>query len=124
MANVDSKQMFSKVKAARELLRERASEILQQYLAVVAEAQAAGNYEVAAKSLQWLIEHMPREDDGSGVVERSVDKEQQQIQAPTGPAIQIGIQVGGVTRQTLPAATEDKALPEVREVKLIEGEPK
>lgn len=123
MANVDSKQMFSKVRAARELLRERASEILQQYLAVVAETQAAGEYEVAAKSLQWLIEHMPSEDDGSRIVERSVDKEQQQIQGPTGPSIQIGIQVGGVARQTLPAATEVKALPEIREVK-IEGDSK
>src|SRR5690348_11991394 len=80
MANIDSKQLFSKVRAARELLRERASEILEQYLAVVAEAQAAGEYEVAAKSLQWLIEHMPKEDDGSTIVERSVDKEQPQIQ--------------------------------------------
>lgn len=99
MANIDNKQLFSKVRAARELLRERANEILQQYLAVVAEAQAAGEYEVAAKSLQWLIEHMPSDTEGTRVVDRSIDaKEAPQAQLPAGPAIQIGIQVGGTFR--------------------------
>ena len=112
MKNVTGRDMFSKVTAARELLREKANEILQQYLAVVAEAQAAGEYEVAAKSLQWLLEHMPSDDAGTRVVERSIDaKEAPQAQLPTGPAIQIGIQVGGTFKpKELPPQTEAEVI--------------
>lgn len=88
--------MFSKVKVARELLRERASEILDNYLDVIAKAKDAGDYETASKSLQWLIEHMPSEDDGVRVVDVSVDKKTQEVKQDTRPTIQIGINVGGV----------------------------
>ena len=90
-----SRTIFSRVKIARELLRERAEEILDNYLDTVQKAKDAGDFETAAKSLQWLMDHMPAEDDGTRVVETSVDKQQQIVQQDTSPRIQIGISVGG-----------------------------
>jgi hypothetical protein len=59
--------------------------------------------------LQWLIEHLPKDEQGQGVVDRSADKEPVQIQqGETGPRIQIGIALGGVTAEKpkeLPVAT-------------------
>jgi hypothetical protein len=98
------KQLFSKVRIARELLKEKSEEILKQYLQVVDEARAAGDYETAAKALQWLIDHMPADDEGGRLVEQSVDKKQVVEKGPTGPAIQIGIQVGGTNQKQLPIA--------------------
>jgi hypothetical protein len=96
---------FPKVKEAREALRGRAIEILESYIAVIAEARAAGDFETATKSLQWLIEHMP-EEDGGRMVDISVDKPKQ-IEASKGPSIQIGIALGGTSNQkTLPAAID------------------
>lgn len=96
---------FGRVGQARELLREKAVEILEQYLKVVKAAQDAGDYEVATKSLQWLIEHMP-DDHGDRVIDVSVDK-LQQIERPNAPTVQIGIQLGGLTHRPkeLPAPT-------------------
>lgn len=96
MANSHGK-FFNRVKIAREALREKAEEIIEEYLDVAMKAKDAGDYETAAKSLQWLIEHMPADDDGKGIVDTSVDKQKQQlVEKPAGPAIQIGIQVGGI----------------------------
>jgi hypothetical protein len=110
------KDFFSKVKVARELLKEKAAEILEDYLDIVQKAKDAGDYETAAKSLQWLIEHMP-EEEGHRLVEVSVDKKQQVVeQGPKGPDIRIGIAVGGLTSQ--------KALPKPSDVQVevIENE--
>ena len=109
---VTSRQMFSKVRVAQELLREKASELLEEYLDVVQKAKDAGDYETAAKSLQWLIEHMPPDMDGERVVAQSVDKKQEVVQGPVGPAIQIGIQVGGAGQKKLPIS-KPKELPTV-----------
>jgi hypothetical protein len=114
------REFFTKVKIARELLREKSEEILADYLDVVAKARDAGEYEVAAKSLQWLIEHMPADEDGKGLVDVSVDKKQQAVvQGPTGPTIQIGIQVGGLDKKQLPI-DKPKELPAV-EAEVIDG---
>lgn len=87
---------FSRVRIARELLKEKSEEILREYLDVVQQAKIAGDYETAAKSLQWLLDHMPADEEGERMVEVSVDKKQEAVQrGPTGPSIQIGIQVGG-----------------------------
>lgn len=96
---------FPRVKEAREALRDRAIEILESYIAVIAEARAAGDFESATKSLQWLIEHMP-EEDGSHMVDISIDKPKQ-VEAGKGPTIQIGFALGGLGNQkTLPAAID------------------
>jgi cytochrome c-type biogenesis protein CcmH/NrfG len=103
MALNQHKMHFSKVRIARELLREKSEQILQQYLTVVEKAQEAGDYETAAKALQWLMDHMPADDDGGRLVDVSVDKKQQAVErGPTGPAIQVGIVVGGVGQKSLP----------------------
>lgn len=99
---------FGKAAAIREMIRDHAQKIVEEYLDVAAKAKDAGDYETAQKALQWLMEHMPADEDGKTIVDVSVDK-QKQIAAPqqTGPAIQIGIQVGGI------GVTAQKALPQV-----------
>lgn len=85
---------FPKVKEAREALAAKALDILEEYVKVVKAAAAAGNYEVATKSLQWLMEHLP-ETDGYRMLEGSVDK--QETKAAIGPpAINIGFALGGI----------------------------
>ncbi len=111
--NQTAKVYFTKVKVARDLLRAKAEEILNQYLDNIKKMQDLGDYAGAAKSLQWLIEHMPSEDDGTRAVDGSVDKSVQQVaEKPTGPAIQIGIQVGGITPRAIQGTvTKPSALP-------------
>lgn len=99
---------FPKVKEAREALREKALEILEEYVQVVKAASAAGHYEVAAQSLQWLMEHMP-EEAGEKMIETSVDKPKQ-IDASKGPSINIGFAIGGMPKTA--------ALPPVEVVEL------
>lgn len=99
-------QYFRKVKQAREALKEKALDILNEYLQVVADARAEGNHQLAADSLQWLMEHMP-DDDGDTLLNPSVSRKQLPAAEATGtgPKIQIGIALGGVT--------PPKALPQV-----------
>jgi hypothetical protein len=107
---------------ARQLLKEKAEEILEQYLRVVDEARVSGDYETAAKSLQWLIEHMPNDEDGSPIVQVSVDKKTQPTESKSnGPSIQIGIAVGGLGPDR---SLKDSDLKKPREIQanIIEGE--
>lgn len=109
-----NKSYFNKVKVARQLLRDQAEEILKQYMEVVQEARDAKDFETAAKMLQWLVEHMPADEDGERMVEKSIDKQQQVIETgPSGPAIQIGIQVGGAGGPKAIAIKKPKELPPV-----------
>ena len=91
---------FSSVRKAREALRERAFELLDGYIAVIKQAAAAGDYETAAKGYQHLLEHMPDED-GTRMIDMGIDKPKQ-IEAYSGPAVQIGIQLGGIAPKALP----------------------
>ena len=105
MSAKETRAYFSKVAIARQVLNEKAEELLNEYLDIVAKAKDAGDYETAAKAMQWLIDHMPADDDGGRLVEQSVDKKQQVVEkGPAGPAIQIGIQVGGTNQKALPIA--------------------
>ena len=75
------------------------------YMENAKKAQDAGDYETAAKQLQWLLEHMPS-DEGVKVIDQSVDKKVI-AEGPknTGPMIQIGIQMGGTKKPAeLPVA--------------------
>jgi hypothetical protein len=90
---------FARVKAARELLREKAEELFTAYMDVIQKATDSGQYETAAKHLQWLIDHMPAAEDGQRMIDHSVDKNPQANlpqQVDTTPRIQIGIKVGGI----------------------------
>lgn len=101
------KGFFTKVRVARELLREKAEDILNEYLDVMKKASDAGDYETASKGYQWLIEHMPEDDEGKRMIDGHVDKAKQ-IEAPSGPRVQIGIQVGGVQQpKALPVVTSE-----------------
>ena len=106
---------FSKVKVARQALRDKAEEILAEYMDTIAQAKSMGDHATAAKMLQWLLEHLPGDEDGSKMIDVGIDKNPTPVQTgPTGPTIQIGIAVGGVPNA-------GKALPKP-EVKAISGE--
>lgn len=105
-APLKPRRLFGSVQVARDLLREKAAEILKLYLENAQKAQDAGDYEVANKSLQWLLEHIPADETGERVVATSVDKQIVNVSDNSKPTIQIGIQLGGVggKQKALPAA--------------------
>jgi hypothetical protein len=106
----EAKRIFPKVQAAREILRERAMEILEAYLATIAEARAAGDFEVATKCLQFLMEHMP-EEEGVRLLDISVDRPRE-VESKGGPAINIGIALGGMNQpKELPAVIDVQPIP-------------
>lgn len=95
---------FSSVRKAKEALRARANEILDNYLAVIKQAAAAGDYETAVKGFQHLLDHMPDED-GERILDVSADKKQiESTKGNSGPTIQIGLQIGGL--KSLPPAID------------------
>ena len=110
-----ARNAFGRVREAREALRDKASEILEAYLANAKEAQAAQEFETASKALQWLMEHMPADEEtGEKLVDTSVDKQAKQIEKNTMPSIQIGFALGGLPQTA-------KALPKPK-VEVIEVE--
>lgn len=86
---------FPKVKEARELLREKATEILNKYEVLIDAAIAAEDYVVASHALEFLMEHMPDEA-GVRMIESKVDVKA--IEAPKGPVVNIGFAIGGITK--------------------------
>lgn len=99
---------FPRAKAARRILQEKYEQIVKDHLATIDEARVAGEFEVAIKAQQWLIEH-GKDDDGTSIVDPSVDKNKVGEQ-PAGPSIQIGFALGGLTpanqQVQLPAAQQ------------------
>lgn len=102
------RQYFSKAREAREALQEKAKLILALYLTNIKRAGKAGNHEVVQKSLEFLMEHFPADEEGTKLIDPSVDKTRSDSGGPTGPTIQIGFSLGGIKpRESLPpAATE------------------
>lgn len=95
------KGYFSKVREAREALKEKALEVYALQVRIIEEALAAQEFEVAAKANQWLIEHMPADDEGTRMVDPNVDKPKT-VEASSGPSIQIGVVLGGSAQKKLP----------------------
>jgi hypothetical protein len=87
-----AKDYFPKVKEARELLKEKAREILEMQQTIIEKALAAEKFDVAAAANQFLIEHMPDEE-GVRMISATVNK-QLETKGPTGPTIQIGFNLG------------------------------
>jgi len=88
---------FSKVRLAREAFRGKALELFDNYQTTVKLAIANQDYEVALKAIQWAIEHMPAEDDGTRMLDASIDKDKSGDAKPAGPQINIGFQLGGIS---------------------------
>ena|SRR3990167_6757488 len=89
------------VKKARQRLMDRADEIIQKYLKMIDMAMAEGDFETANKAFQFLVEHMPKED-GEAIITESAAKPKQVESGPSGPVINIGVKVGGSSKDTLP----------------------
>ena len=90
---------FPRVKEAREELRSKAKEIIDLYLENARNAMTAAEFEVASKALQFLIEHMPADEDGSKLVDTSVDKMPKQVEKKGGGnRIQIGLAIGDMPK--------------------------
>jgi hypothetical protein len=95
---------FSSVRSAREALRERVHDVVDAYLLNAKAAAAAGEFESARQSFQWLLEHMPKDDDGVQVIDHSVDKPKSEGKV-AGPTINLGFALGGIKPvQGLPEA--------------------
>lgn len=98
-----SKTYFPKVKEAREALAAKALELFDNYMNMIKEAQAAGDYEVANEGYQFLMSHMPKDEDGQTLLEPSVDAKKELAKGSAGPTIQIGIALGSKPKE-LPQA--------------------
>lgn len=96
---------FSKVKKAREALQIRAFELVKLYMSNLKAAKRAGNHEVVAEGIEWLLEHMPADEDGVKVLEQSIDKPRDS-QANLGPSINIGFSLGGIPQKELPPSPQ------------------
>ena len=93
---------FPKVIEARELLKEKAIELYEEYRALAADAKGLGKVDIAEKILWNLIAHMPNED-GQRMIDSDASQPKE-LEGPRGPQIAIGIQLGGVDQKVLPAA--------------------
>jgi hypothetical protein len=94
---------FSRVREAREAIAAKALELFENYMKMIKKAEDADDFEVASKGYQFLIEHMPKDEDGKSILDPSIDhKGPTGKVGPVGPQIQIGI-----------ALTTPKALPPV-----------
>lgn len=114
---------FSSVKAARDIIRERAEEFVESYIELVAEARSKGNFDVAEKALWKLIEHAPAGTDGERVIDASAAKPKEITSGPTGPTIQIGISLGQQQKSLPEPVVIDIAPLESNEQPLLPKEP-
>lgn len=109
MAVVNGKRVyFPKVQEAKEFLLDKAKAMVELQEKLILEAAAAGEYEAALKANQWLIEHVPADQDGQRVIGPSASKPGEVGEGKSGPTIQIGIAFGGIK--------EPAALPEIIDI--------
>lgn len=80
-------------------------DMLQLYVDNMKAAFLKGDHEVVKESLQWWFEHSPKAEDGTSVIDISIDKAPTQV-APSGPTINIGFKLGGMV------GGEQRALPQ------------
>jgi hypothetical protein len=105
---------FSSVRRAREVMKERAEELINLYISGMKKALDAGDYETFQKGMSDITKHIPGEE-GERVFDIDVDKIQIETKGNSGPMIQIGVSIGGtVPTKALPETTviDVKALPE------------
>ena len=98
-------QEFPKVREAREALRQKAVGIWERYEAMIVQAVAAGEFDVANSAYQFLITHMPADEDGTRMVDVSIDKQEKKDNRRQMPSVNIGFKLGGVDQKALPEVT-------------------
>jgi hypothetical protein len=90
-----AKDHFPKVREARERLIAQADSLIAKYWDLINAAEEAGQFDVAMKHIQWLIEHTA-DDDGKRIVNPSVDNEGGGRNNKGGPVINLGFAIGGI----------------------------
>lgn len=94
---IPKKDLFPKVREAREALKAKALEMAEKYEKAVTDALAAGEYKVAIEAMQWFILHAPNHE-GVTIVDSSLDIPKPVEKGSKGPRIQIGIKLGEQSR--------------------------
>lgn len=117
MSGIKGGKYFSRVKEARELLKERAREILDRQERMIEQAAARGQMTAALQANQWLLEHIPA-DEGERVIDASPDKPTLIDAKPTGPLVQIGFNLGGMVA---PKQIEPIEAEVIKPKELVEG---
>ena len=84
---------FSSVARARQKLTDDAEDIYAEFRKALKMAIAGGEYEAGIKGYQYLIGHIPADEDGVRVVDQDIDAKQIADNSNKGPTIQIGIAV-------------------------------
>lgn len=104
---------FSKVREAREALKEKALELHDLHLKIIKGAMDVGDFKTAGAEMRWMREHLPADDDGVTAIDTGIDAAKQ-IQGSTGPTIKIGFALGGVNQgaKLLPPAQVIEVEPE------------
>ena len=90
---------FPHAREARQALAGKALVIFDLYLRLVEAAMADHDYETAEKALRFLQEHMPKDEDGTTMLDASVDKKEEKSALPVGPTVNIGFAIGGVKQR-------------------------
>jgi hypothetical protein len=92
---------------ARQALREKIDDLIEEYIQLAMDAKAQGDFETAEKTLRWLLEHAPADEDGQKTFDPSIDKAPSKESKSGGPSIRVGIMVGGIEAKALPEPVID-----------------
>jgi hypothetical protein len=115
---IPTRKVFPKIAEVREMLKERAAELLNLQRRIVYEALANQDYETANDANQFLLTHLPPDENGVRLLDPDIDKPKDQGKLQ-GPQISIGFALGGLNQtQSLPAAKVEviDAIPETKEL--------
>lgn len=89
---------FGKLKEVREALKRKAEKWVEDYDKAIQKSIQKSDNETAIKAIQWAFEHMPADEDGTKVIDPSVNKPAPKTETPTGPTFNFGFTLGGVTK--------------------------
>lgn len=81
---------------------DKADDIMRLAMTVAEEALKAGDFKAAAEQTQFLLKHVPKDQDGVRVLDHDVDKKVEGEGKSSGPQVILGIKFGGI----LPAKNE------------------
>lgn len=95
---------FASLRKVRERMQSRADEALDIFFNNLRNAGIAQDYDVVQKGIEWYFAHIGKDTEGETVISQSIDAVKQ-VEGQKGPIIQVGVAIGGVTKQKeLPAA--------------------